>query len=187
MLNREGTMMPTSQPDGYPAHHESRYTLRNGSEVFVRPILPSDGHLLVDLFNRISPQSRYYRFLSNMPALTEQMLHRFTHVDYDKEFALVALVKEDGVDTIIAVGRYSLEPPEEIADLAVTVRDDWQHFGLGKALLGKIIAIGKEHGIPRFGSMLAPQNTVIRRILVELGYEVKFSLHNGFFQVEIVA
>jgi acetyltransferase len=179
------TKVPTTFK-GYPAHYESRLTLKNGREVFLRPILPTDGHLLVDLFNQISPRSRYLRFLGRLPALPNEMLYHFTHLNYESEFALVGVIKEDGKDAIIAVGRYAHDPQEDLTDLAVAVRDDWQHGGLGKALLAKTIAIGKAHGICRFESMMDPQNTIIKQILFELGYEVKYRLRSGFLQVEIV-
>jgi len=38
--------------------------LRDGSAVVARPIAPSDKGLLVEAFERLSPESRYRRFLS---------------------------------------------------------------------------------------------------------------------------
>jgi RimJ/RimL family protein N-acetyltransferase len=179
--------MPTTLPEGYPPRYESRLMLKDGREVLLRPVLPNDERLLVDLFNKISPQTRYLRFLRHLHALPEDVLHHFTHVNYDSEFALVGVIEEDGSDAIIAVGRYAHDPDEGLADLGVTVRDDWQHGGLGKPLLQKVIEIGKEHGICRFGSTLDPENTIIRQILQELGYEVTYFLRSGLLQVKIVA
>ena len=77
-------------------------------------------------------------------------------------------------------------PQDNITDLAIAVRDDWQHFGLGKSLLKKIVDIGKEHGIIRFGGMMEAENKIIRQVLAELGYKVNYSLKSGFYQVEIL-
>ena len=178
--------MPTTVTEGYPPQYESWLTLKNGREVFLRPILRTDEHLIVDLFNKMSPQSVYLRFLRKLHALPEDMIYRFTHINYDSEFALVAVIKEDGKDAIIGVGRYAYDSHENLTDFGVAVRDDWQHLGLGKALLVKIFDIGKEHGISRFVTMMDPQNNIMRQILLELGYDVKYSLRSGFFQVEIV-
>lgn len=114
------------------------------------------------------------------------MLYRFTHIDYSSEFALVGIIKEEGKDAIIAVARYAHTPHDILPDLAIAVRDDWHHFGLGKSLLKKLVEIGKEHGIYRFGGMIDPQNKIILQVLSELGYTVKRSMKNGFFQVEIL-
>jgi acetyltransferase len=114
------------------------------------------------------------------------MLHRFTHIDYDNQFALVSVIEDDGRDAIIAVGRYAYDSNDDHTDLAVAVRDDWQHLGLGKSVLAKTVAIGKEHGISRFRSMMHIENKIIKRILLELGYEVKYSLRSGLFEVDIL-
>lgn len=179
--------MPTTLTPGYPARYERRLTLRNGRTVFLRPILHTDGPLIVDLLNRMSPQSVYLRFLRRLDAFPEKMLHRFTHVDYSSEFALVAVVEEDGKDAIIAVGRYGHDPHEDFTDLGVAVRDDWHHFGLGKAMLAKIVDIAKDHGISRFTGMMDPHNTIMRQTLLDLGYEVEYSFRSGNLQVDIVA
>lgn len=172
--------------DNYPTQYESRLTLKNEREIFLRPIRETDGPLIVDLFNKLSAHSIYLRFLRRLESLPEDLLYQFTHINYDSEFALAGIIEEDNQDAIIAIARYAYTPHDQITDLAVAVRDDWQHFGLGKSLLKKIIEIGKEHGIYRFGGMIDPQNKIIRRILLELGYQVNYTLKNGFYQVEIL-
>ncbi len=178
--------MPATGSRGYPSHHESRLTLKDGREVFLRPVLPTDNDLVIDLFNRISPRSIYQRFLANLGALPEDMLHHFTHINYETDFALAAVIEEGCSEAIIAVGRYAYDPHENNTDLALAVRDDWQNLGLGKLLLTRIIAIAKEHGISRFESMMDTKNTIMEKILKDLGYEVRYSLRSGFYQVEIL-
>ena len=191
-VNNESTMfvgitkMPTTVNEGYPRQYEKRLTLKNGKEVFLRPIWETDGPLLVDLFNKLSDHSRYLRFLGLLSALSEEMLFHFTHVNYNSAFALVAVIEEDGKDAIIAVGRYAYDLNEHVTDFAVAVRDDWQHYGLGKSLLEKTIAVGKEHGISRFVAVLDSRNSIIKQILSELGYDVKYSTQKGVDKVEIL-
>ena len=170
----------------YPSQYESWLTLKDGREVFLRPILRTDGPLLVDLFNNLSSQSVYLRFLSPLHALPEDLLYRVAHINYDSEFALVAVIKEDGRDAIIAVGRYANDPHDNCTELAIAVRDDWQHVGLGKSLLAKTVAIGKEHGISRFESVISPQNNIMMKTLESLGYEVNYFSRSGVYQVEIL-
>jgi len=173
------------RPEGYPAIHEGWLTLKDGRKIFIRPILPTDGPLLVDLFNKLSPQTIYLRFLSNLHSLPEEWVYRFTHVDYKKDFALLAIVPEEGKESVIAVGRYALNDHTGKTDLAVAVRDDWQRLGLGKLLLAKIVDIGRANGIFQFESLIAPHNEVIKSLLADLGYRVTYSLQSGFFVVDI--
>jgi acetyltransferase len=137
------------------------------------------------MFNKMTPRSRYLRFMTNIKELPEDLLHQFTHIDYSASFAIACLVETDDQNEIIAVARYAHDPAEHIADLGVAVRDDWQHLGIGKSLLSKIIIIGKEHGISRFGSMMDPQNDIMKKTLCELGYQVKYIFSGGSYQVEI--
>jgi len=170
----------------YLCQYESRLLLKNGAEVFVRPVVPTDAPLLVDMFDKMTPRSRYLRFMTNIQELPEDLLHQFTHLDYHASFAIACLVETDDHAEIIAVARYSHDPDEHIADLGVAVRDDWQHLGIGKSLLSKIIIIGKEHGISRFGSMMDPQNNIMKKTLRELGYQVNYFFRGGSYQVEII-
>lgn len=166
--------------------HEDRMTLGDGREVMIRPILPSDGGLLVDMFNRISPRTVHLRFLRNLDALPEAMVHQFTHIDYKTDFALVAVSEEGGREVIIAVARYAYDAREDVTDLALAVRDDWQNLGLGKSLLKRIITAGRKRGVSRFSSMMDPGNTRMEHILLDLGYEVHYSARSGFYAVEIL-
>lgn len=174
------------QKEQYPSQYESWLTLKNGRKVFLRPVLQTDKELLVDLFDKMSPKSRYLRFMSNISALPEELLYHFTHVDYASEFALVGIAAEQGKDAIIAVGRYSLGE-DKAADLGVAVRDDWQHMGIGRFLLAKIIEIGKEHGISRYSSMMEYNNDIMKKTIGELGLEVTYRFRDGVYQVQIVA
>jgi len=185
---------------GYPTQYESRLKLKDGREVFLRPVLQTDGDLLVDFFNKLSVESIRMRFLKLLPAMPEDMLFQFTHVNYDTEFALVAVIPEYGLplggpkekllgthkEAIIAVARYAFDPQANATDFAVAVRDDWQNKALGKLLLEKLFIIGKEHGISRFVSVISPQNNIIRQTLAGLGYQVTYSWQDGIFQVQVL-
>jgi acetyltransferase len=178
--------MPTTLNEGYPHQYENWLTLKNGRNVFLRPILQTDGDLLTELFNNLSPQSINFRFLRPLRALPENLLYRFTHIHYDNEFALVAVIKENGKDAIISVARYGYDPQYHFTEVSVAVRDDWQNVGLGKSLLVKIIAIGKERGIARFVFIMNPKNDIMRQTLQKLGYKLKYSFHDGLTRIDVL-
>ena len=50
---------------------------------------PEDRELLVEFYSRVSDESKYYRFFSPMPELSERDLDRFTQVDHGDRVALV--------------------------------------------------------------------------------------------------
>ena len=178
--------MSSTFSEGYPTQYENQITLINGKGVFLRPILETDKYLLIDLFNKLSSNSQYMRFLTYLDAIPEDLLFRLTHVNYNNQFAIVAVIREDWKDSIIAVARYGYDPGENVTEFAVAVRDDWQHYGLGKLLLRKIFAIGKEHSISRFVSTIDPTNHAMKHILREIGYTVKYSYRNGVTQAVVL-
>lgn len=172
--------------ENYPVQYESNLTLKDGSVVFLRPIKATDGDLIIDLVEKLSSNSKYLRFLRFLDSLSENLLYQLIHVNYTSGFALVATINEGGKEKIIAVARYAYSAEDNNTELAVTVRDDWQHRGLGRLLLEKIIEIGKEHGISRYVALISPQNKIIINTLIKLGYDVNCSLESGVFHVEIL-
>ena len=89
----------------YPSEFELDVVLRDGETVQVRPITADDGPLLVDFFERMGPESRYFRFFRVKQSLPPEEVEFFTNVDYDNRMALIVL---DG-DSMIAVARYDRE------------------------------------------------------------------------------
>jgi hypothetical protein len=51
-----------------------RISLRDGSQAEIRPLRPDDKGLLVGGFERLSPESRYRRFLSTTKRLSSATL-----------------------------------------------------------------------------------------------------------------
>src|SRR5688572_16345730 len=121
-------------------------TLRGGSRVRVRPIRRSDAKLLLRGFERLSDESRYQRFLSPMPELSESMVRYLTDVDHHDHEALVAL--DDASGEGVGVARFVRDPQRpERAEAAVTVIDDWQGRGVGTLLLELLAGRARQEGI----------------------------------------
>src|SRR5690606_33207631 len=66
----------------YPARYEQVWPLRGGGEYLVRPIRPDDAQMVQRLVRDLSPESRYFRFVSQIAELPPSMLARFTLIDY---------------------------------------------------------------------------------------------------------
>jgi len=116
MTTAEPPAAPEPLPTSPPRHWEADVLLRDGRAAHVRPIRDEDEQLMVEFYARVSDQSKYYRFFSPMPQLSERDLHRFTHVDHVERVALVMLLG----GRMIAVGRFEVTKPGE-ADVAFLV------------------------------------------------------------------
>lgn len=178
--------MSSMMNQGHLAQYETRMVLKNGKTVLVRPVLHTDEPLIVGLLGKLSSDSIYLRFLRPVRTLPKELLFHLTHLDYQSNFALAAVIREDEKDAIIAVARYGYDPQEHLTDFAIVVRDDWQHCGLGKQLISRIFAIGREKGISRFVSIVDSTNHAMKRILRKVDYTVNYSYEKGFTQVEVL-
>ena len=166
----------------YPARYEKTLPLRGGGEYTIRPIHPDDAHMLKKLVNELSPQSRYFRFVSSMAELPPAMLARFTLIDYDREMALVAIVKErvagpDGEITetarLVGVSRYVTNPDQSSCEFALVVADDFNGKGLGSRLMESIMDVARDKGLAEIEGLVLANNTGMLKLMRSLGYQVK--------------
>jgi GNAT superfamily N-acetyltransferase len=158
-------------------------TLRDGSRVVVRAIEPGDKAALVAGFERLSDESRYRRFLSPTPRLTESQLRYLTEVDHDRHEAVVAFAEDTGEP--IGVGRYVRYPDDPAdAEPAVTVVDHWQGRGLGTLLLEELTARAREAGVERFTALVLPTNRPIIAMLDHLDGERVETIDDGVMTIE---
>ena len=134
----------------------------------IRPIAPEDRQALLEGFERLSPESRYRRFLSPRGTLTPRELRYFTEVDHHDHEALVALDPATGEG--VGVARYvrSTEDPT-VAEVAVAVIDDWQRQGVGTRLLTALAERAREEGIASFTGLVLADNELMLNLLGEIG------------------
>ena len=161
------------------AYHETVH-LNDGQRVHLRLMRPSDKRLLLDGFERLSPSSRYARFMSAKSRLTERELQYLTEVDGVAHFAMGALRRrfvssDEGVGSARFV-RLAEQP--DTAEAAVTVLDDFQGQGLGSILLQRLIEAAWEREVRWFRNELLAENAASRKMIEGLSPEVRFS-HAG--------
>jgi hypothetical protein len=149
-------------------------TLSNGRRVRLRWIRPADAPLLRDGFARLSETSRRNRFFVALKELPENVVRYFTDVDGVDHAALVALsVPGDGeTERGLGVARFvrSKDQPSA-AEVAVTVADEVQRFGLGTLLIRTLAAAAHERDVATFTANVLWGNAHVRRWLLGLGAE----------------
>ena len=173
----------------YPAQHEQVWPLPNAegegkgaAEYTVRPVHPNDADMLQQFVRGLSPESRYFRFVSTMHELPPGMLSRFTLIDYDREMALVAVVREkeagaDGQITetsrIVGVSRYITNPDRSSCEFSLAVADAYRGRGLGSRLMLSIMDFAREKGLQEMQGLVLTHNPNMLRLMRKLGFEVK--------------
>lgn len=129
--------------------------LRDGTEVEIRPIRHDDGERLRASHARLSPETRYRRFLGVKPELTPADTHYLVDIDGSDHVALVATLE----DEIIAVARFvRLSDDPRAAEFAIVVGDPFHCRGLATELLTGLVGCARERGITRFVATVLSDN-----------------------------
>lgn len=145
-----------------------RVTLKDGREVDIRPIEPTDAETLEEGLEELSDESRYRRFLSPKRGFSRSELEYLTTVDHRAHEALVA--HEPGTDHGLGVARFVKDPLKpDRAEVAIVVVDDWQGRGLGGALLHRLTDRAHEEGVRRFTASVLESNHDVVALLRTVG------------------
>lgn len=176
----------------YPSQHEQVWPLQGGGEYTVRPVHPDDATMLQEFVRNLSPESRYFRFVSSMQELPATMLSRFTLIDYDREMALVAVYRErrvgaDGVSTesarIVGVSRYITNPDRASCEFSLVVADDFKGRGLGSRLMLSIMDFAREKGLTEIEGLVLANNPAMLKLMKSLGFNVKRFAEDADFKL----
>jgi acetyltransferase len=169
----------------YPARYEQAHLSSAGRPYRIRPIVPEDTQALQRFMRGLSPQARYFRFVSTLSELPPRMLVRFAQIDYAREVALAAVASrghadssekpsEDSVaEEIVAVVRYMLNPDRRSCEFAVVVADAWQGQGLGSTLMRAIVAIARERGLAEVEGYVLRTNRPMLGLMQHLGFRIR--------------
>lgn len=145
-------------------------TLKNGTSVFIREVTQQDRHLLQIGFEHLSDQSKYFQFLAARRNLTTAELDKFTAPNDPDHVAVGALVEGSAIPEPVGIARYiRLFDQNHVAEIAITITDDYHHQGLGIILLGVLAKFARLDGITEFSALVHKENTAMRGLLGQLG------------------
>ncbi|MBK8969040.1 MAG: GNAT family N-acetyltransferase [Lewinellaceae bacterium] len=101
------------------------------------------------------------------------MLARFTHIDYDREMAIVAVIEVDKKPEIIGVVRIVGDGWRDSCEYAILVADHWHGKGVGSLLTDYIIDIARAQGYHRITATFLKINSAMRRLFQRKGFKIK--------------
>jgi acetyltransferase len=176
---------PTQLPSPIPPPEE--VTLSDGSHIIIRPIQPEDADALQTTFGLLSAQSIYFRFMSHKKELTDKEAERFANVDYHTQMAFVAVGEKEGEPLILGVSRYALLDPAlpDLAESAVVVGDEFQHRGVGKVLLWRLVQYARTQGIRYLRGVILLENQRMVELVKKGGLPYQQRYVDGYHQITI--
>lgn len=155
-----------------PPFLNKHYPLDNGITYFIRPIQLDDKKRLIDLFNHLSPESRYLRFAHAISQLPNDFLENVLHLDYKKEMALVAVLQsQDTSEEIIGISRYITLPNQSICEFSLSVSDSHTTHGVGTHLMLDLINHAKENGLQKMVGYVLANNSKMLHLVTDLGFK----------------
>ncbi|MCX7172965.1 MAG: GNAT family N-acetyltransferase [Proteobacteria bacterium] len=164
----------------YPSHKVIRYKTRDGLTVTIRPIKPEDAQMEQEFVHGLSAESKYYRFMNTIRELSQAQLNRLTQIDYDREMAFVATVKQDDEEFEVGVVRYATNPDGESCEFAIVVADEWHGKGLARRLMEVLIETARNEAGLKFmyGEFLAENQRMIK-FVTGLGFVLSIHPEDG--------
>lgn len=164
--------------------------LKSGREMLIRPIRPDDGARLQVAHERLSPESRYRRFLAAKPHLNSHEVRYLVDIDGSSHVALVATGPDDA-GWILGVGRYVRLPDDpEAAEFAIVVADHIQGEGLATQLLERLADAAVRNGFTRFQATVLADNEPAHRLVRRLARHQARSRNVGpldEYEIELAA
>jgi acetyltransferase len=182
--------LPRPAIRSYPIQYVSRWTMKNGSQVIIRPIRPEDEPAMVNFHKLLSDETVYLRYF-HMAKLDTRIAHerlvRKCFIDYDREMALVAELpgSDSQAPRIVGVGRLSRRPLSEEAELAVVVADRYQHQGLGSELIAQLVKIARAEKVKRIEAEFHSENSAIRHLAGHGGAKVERTSDPMCFRITV--
>lgn len=145
--------------------------LRDGTDAFVVPLERTDRATLAEEFETLSPESQRRRFLAPVRHLSDAMLeHLVDDVDGVDHVALVlcAETRPDVYDPVALARMVRYADVTDAADLAVTVKDEWQGRGVATVLL-EVLSQQRPVGVERIVTEVLQDNPASVAMLRHLG------------------
>jgi ribosomal protein S18 acetylase RimI-like enzyme len=182
-----------SEPRFFSLDYVEQAVLLNGTPVRLRLIRPEDKELLRAGFDRLSPASRYARFLAPKLALSDDELRYLCELDHETHLAIGA-VRDDGTDDGtdgdpprgLGIARF-IQLPElhHTAEAAIAVADEAQHQGLGRLLFLRLVAAAAERGVERFRCEVLGSNAGMAALLAQISPDRSIEVGGGVMSIEI--
>lgn len=152
----------------YPAELEETWTLGDRT-LQVRPIRPEDGERLQDFYAEATPADMRLRFFLSRREVPRSELARYCQIDYEREMTFVAIADGQIAGEVRAVS----DPDNVEAEFAVQVGSAWQHRGLGRRLMDKLLDYLRARGTAVVVGQCLQENKVMVALARRLGFTTK--------------
>ncbi|GAA2089060.1 GNAT family N-acetyltransferase [Actinomadura alba] len=157
-----------------------RVSLRDGTEIVVRPLEERDGAAVRAMHERCSAESRRLRYFSAEPAIAQRLLDTFSRRSHG-----LTLVAEGPDGSVLALAHLMHVLDPGVAETAFLIEDQWQGRGLGRALTELLVTMAREQGLVELRAAVLDENARMRELLVSFGGRVRASGRPGVVEIRL--
>ncbi len=154
----------------YPSRYIVPWKIRDGRDILLRPLSAEDEPLVKQMLSSLSEETLRVRFFVAME-INHRMLMQFCNIDYDREIAIVAELRDYNARRIIGGGRLIVEPETGSGQFAVLIHDEFQKQGLGEKLLDVTIGIAEDKGLKEIYGIVLTENEKMLKLSKKMGFK----------------
>jgi RimJ/RimL family protein N-acetyltransferase len=148
----------------YSVHEERAVTLKNGTEVMIRPARAADAGGMQGLFHRLSEDDVYTRFFRRVRSLSYRELQTLCNVNHETEVAFLGVTGPRENEEVIGSACYFLSPTTNLAEVAFMVAPEFHGEGLGTALQARLQEYAMSRGVRGFVFEVLSRNKSMLRL-----------------------
>jgi acyl-CoA hydrolase/GNAT superfamily N-acetyltransferase len=185
LIYRDQKFVPGERGE-YPEKLETYRTTRSGIEILLRPIKITDEPLLKDFFYRLSDKSMYRRFISPRMDMPHRQLQQFVVIDYTREMLILALITSGEKEEVVGLGQYAIAGDSHTAEVAFTVRDDYQNKGIGTELLSYLTFLARSQGLLGFTAETLMENLPMLHLFEKMGFIMEKRTAGGVYELRML-
>ena len=168
----------------YPEELERNQTLKDGTQIFFRPVKPSDEAALSSMLYSLSDESVRRRYFAHTRTFPHKDVQKLANIDYRQDIAIVGLVPSVSGEEIVAIAQYFLDPRSMQAEVAFIVQDEWQQKGMGTFLLEYLAEIARRRGVRAFYASVLAENKAMLQVFYNSGYKVNTEFDGDAYHVQ---
>ena len=168
----------------YPEELEKHEVLKDGTEIFFRPVKPSDESALSDMLYSLSADSVRKRYFTYTRAFPHRDVQKLANVDYRQDIAIVGLVPAVSGEDMVAIAQFFTDPGRGSAEVAFIVQDEWQKKGMGTFLLEYLAEIARARDVKKFHASVLAINKAMLQVFYNSGYSVNTEFDGEAYHVD---
>lgn len=151
-------------------------TLKDGANVFFRPMVPEDQQGLLELFSTVSDDDLLYlRDNVRDPAVVQSWCD---NLNYSRVLPLLAMVRERVVGE--ATLHFLKGPKRHIAEVRIFLARDFRQRGLGTKMLNTLIELARKENLHSIIAEVVTDQPRVIKAFRNLGFAMQVTLEDYF-------